>query len=369
MFGNLIDRIRLLFRKDKKSYLRFYEILGFYPHRIEFYEQAVVHRSIGIKSAKGRPLNNERLEFLGDAILDAVVADILYKKFEGKREGFLTNTRSKIVQRETLNRVGAKIGLDRVLRSSTHQQAHNSHLLGNAFEALVGAIYLDRGYDACVRFMEKRIIAPYLNLDKLSRKEMNFKSKLIEWSQKSKCELAFDIVGESYDEEQCLMFECVVKIENTEAGRGKGYSKKEAQQEAARQTLKKIKGDQKFSQAIYALKSKRENPEEGQPSDISHEAVALKDVKAQELTPSEHPDEGVVADVADGDAPAETTKAENDNAYEAVADAHEEDDEHHIEVYEDVERIISQAEEAAFREAEAESSADNVTEKKDDQLT
>ena len=104
MLRNQIDKIRLLFRKDKESYFCFYKILGFYPHNIQLYQQALLHKSTSIRSEKGRPLNNERLEFLGDAILDAIVGDIVYKHFEGRREGFLTNTRSKIVQRETLNK-------------------------------------------------------------------------------------------------------------------------------------------------------------------------------------------------------------------------------------------------------------------------
>ena len=143
MFSNITDRIRLLFRKDKESYFRFYKMLGFYPRNISIYEQALLHKSSSIKSEQGRLLNNERLEFLGDAILDAVVADIVYKKFEGKREGFLTNTRSKIVQRETLNRLAIEIGLDKLIKYSARQSSHNSYMCGNAFEALVGAIYLD----------------------------------------------------------------------------------------------------------------------------------------------------------------------------------------------------------------------------------
>ena len=120
-------------------------MLGFYPKNISIYEQALLHKSSSVKSEQGRLLNNERLEFLGDAILDAVVADIVYKKFEGKREGFLTNTRSKIVQRETLNRLATEIGLDKLIKYSARQSSHNSYMCGNAFEALVGAIYLDRG--------------------------------------------------------------------------------------------------------------------------------------------------------------------------------------------------------------------------------
>ena len=112
MFSNTIDKIRLLFRKDKEPYLCFYRMTGFYPRNINIYKQALLHKSSSIKNEKGRLLNNERLEFLGDAILDAVVADIVYKRFEGKREGFLTNTRSKIVQRETLNHIAGQIGLE-----------------------------------------------------------------------------------------------------------------------------------------------------------------------------------------------------------------------------------------------------------------
>ena len=143
-FSNLIDGIRLLFRKDKESYLCFYRMLGFYPHDIRFYEQALLHKSFSVKLEQGGLLNNERLEFLGDAILDAVVGDIVYQNFEGKREGFLTNTRSKIVSRESLNHVAEQIGLSKLIKFSIRNSSHNSNMGGNAFEALIGAIYLDR---------------------------------------------------------------------------------------------------------------------------------------------------------------------------------------------------------------------------------
>lgn len=184
MLRNQIDKIRLLFRKDKRSYLCFYKILGFFPHNIQIYQQALLHKSTSIRSEKGRPLNNERLEFLGDAILDAIVGDIVYKHFDGRREGFLTNTRSKIVQRETLNKLAVEIGLDKLVKYSTRSSSHNSYMYGNAFEAFIGAIYLDQGYDRCKQFMEEKIFKNYIDLDKMSRKEVNFKSKLIEWSQK-----------------------------------------------------------------------------------------------------------------------------------------------------------------------------------------
>ncbi len=261
MFSNITDRIRLLFRKDKESYFRFYKMLGFYPRNISIYEQALLHKSSSIKSEQGRLLNNERLEFLGDAILDAVVADIVYKKFEGKREGFLTNTRSKIVQRETLNRLAIEIGLDKLIKYSARQSSHNSYMCGNAFEALVGAIYLDRGYRACKHFMEHRIIGPYINLEKISRKEVNFKSKLIEWSQKNRVELTFELITQSHDQCFSPTFESEVLIEGIPAGRGIGYSKKESQQRAAHEAMGKIK-DNAFMESVLAAKSVREAPQE-----------------------------------------------------------------------------------------------------------
>ena len=261
MFSNITDRIRLLFRKDKESYFRFYKMLGFYPRNISIYEQALLHKSSSIKSEQGRLLNNERLEFLGDAILDAVVADIVYKKFEGKREGFLTNTRSKIVQRETLNRLAIEIGLDKLIKYSARQSSHNSYMCGNAFEALVGAIYLDRGYRACKHFMEHRIIGPYINLEKISRKEVNFKSKLIEWSQKNRVELTFELITQSHDQCFSPTFESEVLIEGIPAGRGIGYSKKESQQRAAHEAMGNIK-DNAFMESVLAAKSVREAPQE-----------------------------------------------------------------------------------------------------------
>ena len=261
-FGNLKDRVRLLFRKDKESYLCFYRMLGFYPHNLKIYEQALLHKSSSVKTEKGRPLNNERLEFLGDAILDAVVGDIVYQKFDGKREGFLTNTRSKIVSRESLNRLAEQIGLLKLIKFNARQSAHNSYMGGNAFEALVGAIYLDRGYDYCKYFMEERIIGQYLNLERISRKEVNFKSKLIEWTQKNKVEILFDLLSQSNDEFNSPVFESEVQIEGIHACKGKGYSKKESQQIAAHETLNRIKKDSAFVESIFAAKAKREEPEE-----------------------------------------------------------------------------------------------------------
>ena len=257
---NQIDKIRLLFRKDRESYFCFYRILGFFPRDIKVYQQALLHKSISMRSEKGRPINNERLEFLGDAILDAIVGDIVYRHFEGRREGFLTNTRSKIVQRETLNKLAVEIGLDKLVKYSTRSSSHNSYMYGNAFEAFIGAIYLDQGYDRCKQFMEEKIFKNYIDLDKMSRKEVNFKSKLIEWSQKNKMEVSFELIEQFLDEEYNPMFHTEVRIEGISAGTGTGYSKKESQQNAAQMALKKIK-DAAFKEEVQAAKERNHSTE------------------------------------------------------------------------------------------------------------
>ena len=257
---NQIDKIRLLFRKDRESYFCFYRILGFFPRDIKVYQQALLHKSISMRSEKGRPINNERLEFLGDAILDAIVGDIVYRHFEGRREGFLTNTRSKIVQRETLNKLAVEIGLDKLVKYSTRSSSHNSYMYGNAFEAFIGAIYLDQGYDRCKQFIEEKIFKNYIDLDKMSRKEVNFKSKLIEWSQKNKMEVSFELIEQFLDEEYNPMFHTEVRIEGISAGTGTGYSKKESQQNAAQMALKKIK-DAAFKEEVQAAKERNHSTE------------------------------------------------------------------------------------------------------------
>lgn len=277
MLRNQIDKIRLLFRKDKESYFCFYKILGFYPRNIQLYQQALLHKSTSIRSEKGRPLNNERLEFLGDAILDAIVGDIVYKHFEGRREGFLTNTRSKIVQRETLNKLAVEIGLDKLVKYSTRSSSHNSYMYGNAFEAFIGAIYLDQGYERCKRFMKEKIFKNYIDLDKMSRKEVNFKSKLIEWSQKSKVEVSFELIEQFLDEDYNPMFHTEIRIEGISAGKGTGYSKKESQQNAAQAALKKIKNDASFKEQIEATKAQNHLPENTEETDELTEETLIEE--------------------------------------------------------------------------------------------
>lgn len=262
MLNNIIDRIRLPFRKEKELYSSLYDIIGFYPHDISYYKLALMHKSVMRRNAKGKPVNNERLEFLGDAILDAIVGDIVYQHFPGKREGFLTNTRSKLVQRDTLNKLAQEMGINQLILSSGHTSSHNSYMGGNAFEALVGAIYLDQGYNACMRFMNKRILAQMINIDKVAYKEVNFKSKLIEWSQKNKVRLSYEQVLQEKDKNGNPIFEFKVVLEGVDGCSGRGFSKKESQQLASKLTLDKLKKKPQFIDEVFAAKANRTKMEE-----------------------------------------------------------------------------------------------------------
>ena len=262
MLNNLIDRIKLSFRKDKELYFSLYQILGFYPHNISYYKMALMHKSIMHRNSKGKPVNNERLEFLGDAVLDAVVGDIVYQHFPGKREGFLTNTRSKLVQRDTLNKLAQEMGVNQLVLSNGHSSSHNSYMGGNAFEALVGAIYLDRGYDACMKFMKQRILAKMINIDKVAYKEVNFKSKLIEWSQKNRVNIEFVLCDQKKDGNGNPMFTFLVTIEGIEGDKGTGYSKKESQQIACKLTLERLRKEPQFIDAVFSAKANRTKMEE-----------------------------------------------------------------------------------------------------------
>ena len=261
-FMNIIDHIKLPFRKDKELYLQLYRILGILPHNISLYKLALMHKSVAHRTAKGRPANNERLEFLGDAVLDATVGHIVYDHFPGKREGFLTNTRSKLVQRETLGRLAKEMGITQLILSSGRSATHNSYMGGNAFEALVGALYLDHGYDACMKFVQKQILSKLVNIDKVAYKEVNFKSKLIEWTQKNRVVMEFRCVEETKDENGSPVFEYVCMLENIEACKGRGFAKKEAQQHAAEDTLKKLRKQPKFCDSIFQAKTDRTKMEE-----------------------------------------------------------------------------------------------------------
>lgn len=255
--------MKLPFRKEKELFSALYDILGFYPRDISVYKQALLHKSAGQKNEKGRPINNERLEFLGDAVLDCVVGDIVYRHFQGKREGFLTNTRSKLVSRSTLGKLAQEMGISQLIKSTGHSTSHNSYMNGNAFEALVGAIYLDRGYDACMRFMEKRILSQVINIDKVAYKEVNFKSKLLEWSQKNRVKMEFRELEQTKDANTgSPVFTTQVFLEGIEGCKGTGFSKKESHQQASKETLQRLRREPQFIDAVFAAKANRTKMEE-----------------------------------------------------------------------------------------------------------
>jgi ribonuclease-3 len=282
---DIIDRIKLPFRQEKELFSSLYEVMGFYPHDISYYKQALMHKSIGRRNEKGKPLNNERLEFLGDALLDAVVGHIVYDHFPGKREGFLTNTRSKLVSRDTLGKLAEEMGLKRLIVSSGQNNSHNSYMAGNAFEALVGAIYLDQGYDGVMRFMKKRILAQLINIDKVAYKEVNFKSKLLEWSQKNRVRMEYKMKKQETDKETgSPVFRFQVYIEGVPGESGKGFSKKEAQQLASEATLKRLKREPQFIDAIFNAKSERTKMEEMPTMSVPDPEAEQEFVIRQEVT-------------------------------------------------------------------------------------
>ena len=244
--------------RHKEPYVLYRKLLGFYPTDIHLYEQACLHRSSSI-CEQGRRINNERLEFLGDAILDAIVADILFLKFKTSKEGYLTNTRAKIVKRESLNEIAVKLGLDNFITYSMRTSSHNNYMFGNAFEALIGAIYLDKGYRYCKKFVETRIIDPYIDLEKISKEEFNFKSRLIEWGQKHKVDIEFALIETIVDQDNNPVFQSQALLGGISGGIGIGYSKKESQQNAARIALNRIRRDKNYQQSVLATRENGNN--------------------------------------------------------------------------------------------------------------
>jgi ribonuclease III len=240
VFYKFIQRIKLFSSPRKEFYLFLKDLIGFYPQKLAFYDIAFTHRSVSKTDSQRNAVNNERLEYLGDAILGAVIADFLYNRFPHEDEGFLTKMRSKLVNRATLTNLMFEIGLNRYVDSNTTGSVEKSHIYGDALEAMIGAIYLDKGYLTAKYFITKRILSRYIDLHELEQIDLNFKSKLIEWSQKNKHDVKFDTIEEYPENSKQPRFISVVELNCKEVGRGSGTSKKEAQQNAARKALQKM---------------------------------------------------------------------------------------------------------------------------------
>ncbi|MDD4991410.1 MAG: ribonuclease III [Paludibacter sp.] len=272
MIKNILRKVRLLSKTRKEPYLLFHKVLGFYPDKIEYYQLAVRHKSVSILTENGNHLSNERLEFLGDAVLNSVVTDILYHRYENQREGFLTNTRSKIVKRDSLNQLAVEIGLDKLVKVTKYVNTHtNNNIYGNALEAIMGAIYLDYGYKKCKKFVEQRLIRTFVNLDKVAENEVNFKSKLIEWCQKNRLESEFVLVQETLSQANKHIFQSQLTIQGKTICEATGASKKESQQNASRIALELIQSNPEFLQEISKSDEKEQElieAEENQTPDI-----------------------------------------------------------------------------------------------------
>lgn len=225
-------------KKEEEFFLALKKILGFKPKNLSLYEIAFTHRSINEKT-NGIPQNYERLEFLGDAMLGAVIAAHLYKKVPAGDEGYLTKMRSKVVSREHLNELGRDLNLTRFLRSAVPTQKFGGNIYGNVFESLIGAIYLDRGIKYCEKFIHKRVIKPYVDIKKLEGKIISYKSLLIEWCQKEKKDFNF-VVYEDTGKDEIKHFAVRLSIDNKVVSKARATSKKKAEEIAAKRAYYKF---------------------------------------------------------------------------------------------------------------------------------
>lgn len=214
-----------------------HSLFGFYPRNIVLYQLAFTHRSMSSKLSNGISISNERLEYLGDAVLSAIVAEYLFKKFPTKQEGFLTEMRSRIVSRASLNKLSQKFGFESQISyvKGNGQQSKFRSIGGNAFEAFTGALYLDKGYNFAYKIIVDKIIKLHLDIDEIEKHEVNFKSRLLEWSQKNKRHLEFRIVNVKIENHDKL-YVIQVFIDKEPYEQGADYSIKGAEQLAAEKT-------------------------------------------------------------------------------------------------------------------------------------
>ncbi len=238
LFGN---KIKLFSPERKEFYFFLKKLLGCKPKNMELYETAMTHRSVSKLSSQNLPINNERLEYLGDAILGSIVAEFLYNRFPSQDEGFLTQMRSKLVNRTFLTQLTQNVGLDAFIQSNINHSNKSSHIYGDAFEALIGALYLDQGYRYTKDFVIKRLIPAHVNLNEVATNNSNYKSQLIEWAQKNKKELKFNTNElPASTNGKPAGFAASISCDGVKLGKGKGTSKKEAQQEAAKAAMECI---------------------------------------------------------------------------------------------------------------------------------
>ncbi len=235
-------RINGTYLPDKREFRsRLKKILGFKPGNLELYEIAFIHRSATFVLADGKKVNNERLEYLGDAVLGAILSDYLFERFPEANEGFLTKIRSRIVNRDVLNQLALSMGFNNILISRISSSHLTKNLYGDAFEALIGSVFLDKGFKKTKNIFIKNVLNKYLDLDLIVKTDTDYKSLVFEWVQKNKSTLIFTY-SEEYDfNMKKSVFSTILSIDKEEFGEGHGSSKKEAEQEAASQAWKRLK--------------------------------------------------------------------------------------------------------------------------------
>ena len=220
-------------KEDVNFYYELKELLNFKPIKLTHYKKAFTHRSLKLVDRKGNPVNYERLEFLGDAILGSVIASYLYKKVPEGDEGYLTQMRSKVVSREHLNALGKDLELLKFVKSNVTNNQISENIHGNIFEALIGAIYLDRGYNYCHQFIYEQVILPYVDISKLEGKISSYKGFIIEWCQKNKKKHKFDSYEDTGNQDK-KHFSVRISIDGIIVAKGRATSKKKAEEIAAK---------------------------------------------------------------------------------------------------------------------------------------
>ena len=226
-------------RQEFASRLR--KIIGFRTFNLRIYEVAFIHRSASFSLPDGQRINNERLEFLGDAVLDAIFSDYLFEKFPEANEGFMTKIRSRIVNREILNQLAVAMGIDKILVSNVSSNHTTRNIYGDALEALIGALFVDKGFKKTKNLFIKRVLNKYLDLDTIIETDTDYKSLVFEWIQKHKSNLTFEYKEEYDFKLKKSVFSATLIINKEEFGTGQGASKKEAEQEAAGKAWAKLK--------------------------------------------------------------------------------------------------------------------------------
>ncbi len=228
--------VKYYLTKNKKFYRLINQLTGIFPSNLRIYQIAFTHKSATRFSNKSKNFNNERLEFLGDAILAAIIAEFLFSYFPYKKEGFLTKMRARIVSRDQLNEIALNMGLQYHIVSQS-QISGTKNIYGNALEALIGAIYLDKGFASTKKFIIQRLINDNIDLNELAQSDSDYKSQVIEWAQKNKIDINFNDEEVESTEHNNLYFTSEIIINNNVVGKGKGSSKKEAQQNASKEAL------------------------------------------------------------------------------------------------------------------------------------